>query len=682
MDQDPEAIPFLSTAPASRRDRLWAIAVVALSFAGMAAILPFTNVQWPRLVAFVPAIDTGLALIYMITALLLIGQFAQVRRPSIIVLASGFMFACFVVIAHLLSYAQVLRELRPATANDQTTGWLYAAWHVLFPAFVLAYALAAGTNSDRPVAGSRVLPVIGAGIAAAIALAGASVSAVIGLTPELPALIKDGAYTALVTSGISPLICMISLLALATLYVRTRARRVLDLWLCVALFAWVLDMLLGFVTHAQYAFGWYATRVYGLLAASIVLGAMLVETGQLYARLTDAIERMRIQSAALFQSEAALRQAQKMEAIGQITGGIAHDFNNLLTVIIGSLEMLKRRAGTDAQIAKPVGYALEAAVRGEQLTKQLLAFSRRQVLHPQTIVVDRLIRDFQGLLGRAVGGGVRVVLELAAEGALIRVDPAQFEAAMLNLAVNARDAMAGAGAITIASRTLKADPASRDLLPGRYVAVSVADTGEGMSEQTIAQAFEPFFTTKPVGQGSGLGLSQVYGFVKSAGGHVTLNSTKGSGTTVQLFLPLADPERDAKAEGEVAETRSQSGRGEKILIVEDDPAVLDMAAESLRELGYVVEQATDAQAALRTLDGNPGIDLMLSDIMMPGGMNGIELARIVRARMPGIKIILTTGYAASLDVQAPPPEGVEILAKPYRQEELAQCLRTMLDADR
>ncbi len=681
MDQDPESIPFLSTKPAGRRDRLWALGLALVSLIGLAAILPFAQAPWPRLVAFVPADDTGLILIYMITAMLLLGQFVQVRRRSLLALSSGYMFACLVVIAHLLSYAEVLRSLRPQTANDQTTAWLFVVWHGAFPLFVLIYALTTGADRDRPIAKRRIPAAIAASVAAAFALTAILVSAAAKWAPQLPRPLREGDYSGMVSAGILPAVGLITLAALATLYLKTRARRVLDLWMCVVLFAWLLDIFIGgIVNKAAYAFGWYAARIYSLVAASVVMGAMLVETGQLYARLTRALEDIRIQSEALSQSEAALRQAQKMEAIGQITGGIAHDFNNLLTVIIGSLDLLKRGADLDARASRLSGFAMEAAVRGERLTKQLLAFSRRQVTHPQTVSVDRLIRDFEQLLSRAVGGGVRIDLDLGAGGSLVRVDPGQFEAAMLNLAVNARDAMNGLGAIGIRTRSVQIDRDNPELRPGNHVMVSVADTGCGMDETTLAHVFEPFFTTKAVGKGSGLGLSQVYGFIKGSGGHVAIESEPGVGTTVRLYLQEIAGKDSIAGEQAPADAEIGGGRGERILVVEDDPIVMSLAADTLSELGYEIECVSDGVAALRRLGAGPGVDLLFSDIMMPGGMNGIELAREARRVAPETKILLTSGYAqAALDAEGSLPQGIEILSKPYRQLDLTQRLRQLLE---
>jgi signal transduction histidine kinase/ActR/RegA family two-component response regulator len=681
LDQTPESIPFLSTAPPARRDKIAAILLIAASLAILAAVLRFAETPWPLMAAFVPADDTGLALIYFITAMLLIGQFVQLRLPSLVVLSSGYFFACFVVICHLLSYAQVLRALFPETANDQTTAWLYITWHGIFPISVLAYALTVDTEADRPVERSRMGIMIAASVIVAFAMTALSAWIAIDWSRILPALVQEGSYSSMIRLGISPAVLAVGLVTLAALWLKTRGRRVLDLWLCIVMFAWLLDVLVGaIINRTPFTFGWYAARIYSLLAAAVVLSSMLMETGELYARLTRTLSEMRAQSAALSKSEAAFRQAQKMEAIGQITGGVAHDFNNLLTVIVGSLDMLRRRVRADDRAMRLTDYALEAAVRGERLTKQLLAFSRRQMLNPETVSVDRLIEDFEGLLARAVGGGVRIDLSLAATGAFVHVDPAQFEAAMLNLAVNARDAMDGMGTLAIETRATAIRTGTLELPTGQYVAVSVTDTGAGMDEETVAHAFEPFFTTKPVGQGSGLGLSQVYGFIKSAGGHVAIDSIPGAGTVVRLYFPRASGEQPDEAPAPRVQSIAKAGRGERILVVEDDVAVLDMAAETLREVGYVVEGAADGEAALRKLENGLKVDLVFSDIVMPGGLSGIDLAREARRIRPSLKILLTSGYAGgALNGASPLPTGVEILTKPYRQDDLTRKLRQLLD---
>ena len=369
------------------------------------------------------------------------------------------------------------------------------------------------------------------------------------------------------------------------------------------------------------------------------------------------------------------RQAQKMEAIGQLTGGVAHDFNNLLTVVLGSLEQLERQV-----LAEPARRLIQAAMRGAErgarLTQSLLSFARRQSLRPETVNLNRVIKDFGDLLRGAAGDHVQVQFLLSPTVDPCRVDPAQFQAALLNLVVNARDAMPeNGGRVSIETDSVTLDAgAGLDVAPGRYVRVSVSDTGRGMQPEVAERAFEPFYTTKEVGKGSGLGLSQVYGFVKQSGGHIELSSELGVGTTVRLCLPRAD---EVPAENAEASVRTATAKSETVLVVEDDAELRTMVADNLRTLGYRVLTAANAPAALAVAEREPRLDLLFSDYSMPFGMLGDELARRARQIKPGLKVLLMSGYA----VAAPQIAGTDfnLLQKPFRPDELARAIRQTLD---
>ena len=386
-------------------------------------------------------------------------------------------------------------------------------------------------------------------------------------------------------------------------------------------------------------------------------------------------------------TEDALRQAQKMEAIGQLTGGVAHDFNNLLTVIVGGLDMMIRRPDQVDRVKRLAEAAMTAARRGEQLTQQLLAFSRRQMLRPQTLNPNRLLLDFHPLAERAAGGAVELAFDLDPAVDPIRIDPAQFEAAVLNLIVNARDAMEAGVAtprITVTSRNIRLDTAAvadKGVPPGSYVLVSVADTGDGIPPEMLQRVFEPFFTTKEVGKGTGLGLSQVYGFTRSAKGFVHIESAVGEGTAVNLYIPRSnDPAGEEAGAGPVSTLPlRRAGEGETVLLVEDDQQVLGMAVESLEELRYRVIVARNAAEALDHLKGVERIDILFSDVVMPGGMNGSQLAAEAALLRPSLKILLTSGYVANLDEGQMIGLGkLPVLNKPYRRDELARSLRLVL----
>ncbi|QDI78977.1 response regulator [Methylorubrum populi] len=390
-------------------------------------------------------------------------------------------------------------------------------------------------------------------------------------------------------------------------------------------------------------------------------------------------------------TEEALRQAQKMEAIGQLTGGVAHDFNNLLTVIVGGLDMMLRRPEQTDRVKRLAEAAMGAARRGEQLTQQLLAFSRRQMLRPQTLNPNRLLLDFRPLAERAATGAVELTFDLDPALDPIRIDPAQFESAVLNLIVNARDALEGRDGparIVVTSRNVRlgtAAVADRGVPPGPYVVVSVADTGSGIPPDKLQRVFEPFFTTKEVGKGTGLGLSQVYGFTRSAKGFAQIESKVGRGTTVSLYFPRStDPAGEEAGTGPVgAIPLRRAGEGETVLLVEDDEQVLGMAVESLEELRYRVIVTRNAAEALEHLHGVERIDILFSDVVMPGGMNGSQLAVEARRVRPDIKILLTSGYVANLDEGQVLGQGeLPVLNKPYRRDELARSLRLVLGGER
>ncbi|MBC7984578.1 MAG: response regulator, partial [Candidatus Obscuribacterales bacterium] len=382
--------------------------------------------------------------------------------------------------------------------------------------------------------------------------------------------------------------------------------------------------------------------------------------------------------------EARLVQAQKMEAVGQLTGGIAHDFNNLLGVVIGNLQLLERSVADSPQQIRKVHTAMRAAMRGADLTRRLLAFARRQILEPEVVDLNRQLKSLDELLHNILGESIEVQIERAQELWLTRVDPGQIESAVLNLAINARDAMPEGGkvTITVANRVIDAEFCAEHpgLEPGHYVCVSVADTGVGIAPATLKNVFEPFFTTKEVGKGSGLGLSMVQGFAKQSGGTATIESLVGSGTTVSIFLPRTSDSEPVRADTGVF--RHAPGGRETILVVEDDPDLRETSAASLHALGYRIIQARNPEHALQILADDEHIDLLFTDIMMPGGMLGPMLAQRARELRPAISVLFTTGYAQNA-VLATGTSVVnsDVLPKPFRTEDLALCIRQLLDRE-
>lgn len=367
-------------------------------------------------------------------------------------------------------------------------------------------------------------------------------------------------------------------------------------------------------------------------------------------------------------AEEQLRQAQKIQALGQLTGGIAHDFNNLLTVIQGSADLLKRPGLSDERRARYIGAISETAGRAASLTSQLLSFARRQPLRPQQLDLNEHIRGMAELLDRALGERITVTLALAPDACDVSVDPTQLENAVLNIAVNARDAMPDGGVLTIRSA-----PSASPLDSGPAVDLEIADTGSGMDAETLARVFEPFFTTKEVGKGTGLGLSQVYGFAAQSGGRVSIDSRPGEGSTIRLSLPCA---ASAKAVPGIAEPSASvaSLPSCRILVVDDNEGVGALAEGLLMELGHQVVRARSGDEALMLLAGQP-IDMVFSDIVMPG-MSGIDLAKRVAARYPAIPIILTTGFSDELSVHG--AKHLPVLLKPYNLDRVARVLSDVL----
>ncbi len=385
---------------------------------------------------------------------------------------------------------------------------------------------------------------------------------------------------------------------------------------------------------------------------------------------------------ALKATELQLRQAQKMEAVGQLTGGIAHDFNNILTVIVGNLDAIAEELAGRQRIAAMADAALQASLRGAEMTRRLLAFARRQTLAPRHFVLNERIPSLVAVLQRTLGEQIRVTTALAPGLWPARADPSQVDDALVNLGINARDAMPKGGDLTIETANVHLDDAyaaaNPEVTPGDYVMLAVSDTGAGMTPEVAERALEPFFTTKPPGQGTGLGLSMIYGFARQSGGHLKIYTEAGLGTTVKLYLPRSD-QVDLAATAPVGVVLPRGS--ESILLVEDNADVREMAERQLRELGYRVRSADSGPAALALIAAE-SFDLLFTDIVMPGGMTGYELAAAARARRPGLRVLFTTGYAR---VPLPIEEGrteEAILRKPYRRSELALRVREVLNTGR
>ena len=915
---------FLSTMPATGRDRKAALAVVGVSAVLFACAAPFAGVPLAQVPAFVASYQSALAINDVITAILLFSQFAVSRSRALLLLASGYLFTAAAAIAHALTFPGLFAPNGLLGAGSQTTVWLYMVWHGIFPLLVLGYALLKardnGTNAQGSTAGAVLVSVVA--VSGVMALFTWVVTAQHNL---LPVLLSGGHYTPVMLGVVSTVWCL-SLGALAVLWFR-KPYSVLDIWLMVVLCAWLFDIALSAILNvARFDVGFYLGRVYGLCAASFVLAVLLIDNVGLQAQLArllgtlrreaaserslrterdrlftavvessnDAIitnsldgiitawnraaerlfgyvsieavgrhidlivppdrrnevrnileqigdgqriedyetlrvnkdgrtvdvllsispirsasgkivgaskiarditdnkrtqkalnqeieERQRIfetshdlifvtdsngnfiqvspsakailgydpaemigNSAVHFihpddldstrremraarlgkqlrnfetrylhkdgtpvtlnwtgtwsepvrrhffigrdltekqAADAQLRHIQKMDAIGQLTGGVAHDFNNILTVITGTIGILEESVADKPELVAITRMIDEAAERGANLTRHLLAFARKQPLQPREVDVNALVLEAAKLLHPTLGEHVEITPLLAEDAWTALVDPNQLTTAVLNLALNARDAMPNGGKLALETSNVYLDEnyasMQSEVTPGNYVMMAVSDTGTGIPAALVERVFDPFFTTKEVGKGTGLGLSMVFGFVKQSGGHIKIYSEEGHGTSVKMYLPRATGLNQTAAEAAVS--ANVEGGTETVLVVEDDSLVRRYVMTQIESLGYTTFEAANASEALQIIDAAPTLDLLFTDVIMPGSMNGRQLVDEAKKRRPALKTLYTSGYTENAIVHhGRLDSGVLLLAKPYRKSELARMLRLAL----
>jgi PAS domain S-box-containing protein len=915
---------FLSNLPAAQSDRTAALAIVGISAIVFALAVPFAGTPLMPVPAFVASYQSALAVSDIITAVLLLSQFAVLRSRALLLLSTGYLFTAAAAVTHALTFPGLFAPTGLLGAGSQTTVWLYMIWHGGFPLFVLAYSWLKDGNDGNRVEGPTERPIALAvlGVVAAMTAIAWIVTAQHDL---LPVLLKDGRYTTTMI-GVVSFIWSLSFAALITLWFR-KPHTVIDVWLMVVMCAWLFDIALSAIVNvARYDLGFYVGRLYGLCAASFVLAVLLIENVRLQANTVSLVSRLREQSAfdrdyygkrlalygavvesandaiitktldgiitgwnsaaehlfgysaaeaigqpidiivpedrkaevrgilnrisdnetiaqqetvrirkdgrlldvvlnvsplrsdsgeiigaskiahditeekqsreklrreieerqRIFESsqdlilvtdgfgnfiqvspsvkeilgfnpedmighsatefihpddlertrqemraarrghikrsfearyyhddghevtlnwlgtwsdpvkrhffigrdlteqqaaEAKFRQVQKMDAIGQLTGGVAHDFNNVLTVITGTIGILADAVADRPELAAITRLIDDAAERGAQLTKHLLAFARKQPLQPREIDVNALAVEAAKLLHPTLGEQITITPQLTEDAWPALVDPNQLTSAILNLALNARDAMPNGGTLVLETRNIFLDDGyasmNADVTPGNYVMIAVSDTGSGIPAALIERVFDPFFTTKEVGKGTGLGLSMVFGFVKQSGGHVKIYSEEGHGTSVKIYLPRSTGVQET--EYEALQNVPITGGDEKILIVEDDALVRQYVVSQVKSLGYAALEAANAAEALIIIDADKGIDLLFTDVIMPGNMNGRQLADEAARRRPDLKTLFTSGYTENAIVHhGRLDSGVLLLAKPYRKSELAKMLRTAL----
>jgi PAS domain S-box-containing protein len=916
---------FLSTMPATSRDRAAALAVVGVSLVLFACAVPFAGTPLTPVPAFVASYQSALAINDLITAILLFSQFVILRSWALLLLASGYLFTAAAAVTHALTFPGLFAPAGLFNAGPQTTVWLFMIWHGGFPLFVLGYALLKDESGGPRIRGSAARAILASAVAVGI-----GVVAVAWIATErhdlLPTLLSGGRYTSTMI-GVVSLVWCLSLAGVVVLLLR-RPHSLIDVWLMVVLCAWLFDIALSAIVNvARFDLGFYLGRIYGLCAASLVLAVLLFDNVALQAQLSRLLKMLRRQAASerehhsererlfsavvesshdaiilltldgtitawnraaerlygfstaeavgkwidivfppglqgqsremlariakgeiieqheaerrrkdgspiyvslvispimstsgdvvgasaivrdvserkraeaaisqqveerrrIFETsqdlilvtdtkgsfvqvspssmtilgyepaemighsavefihpndldstraemraarrgqqmrnfetryvhrngrevtltwmgtwsepvrrhffvgrdltekqaaEAQFRQAQKMEAVGQLTGGVAHDFNNILTVITGTIGILAEGVADRPELAAIARMIDEAAERGGQLTKHLLAFARKQPLRPREIDVNNLVLETVKLLRPTLGQQIQIAPLLAEDAWAALVDPNQLTTALLNLALNARDAMPNGGSLAIETKNVYLDQAYADMhvevAAGSYVMIAVSDTGSGIAPEDIERVFDPFFTTKEVGKGTGLGLSMVYGLVKQSNGHIKIYSEQGHGTNVKLYLPRASG-LDQVADEMLSLSPVQGGH-EAVLVVEDDALVRKYVVTQIDSLGYTTLEACNAAEALRLIGGDAAIDLLFTDVIMPGSMNGRQLVDAALKQRPSLKTLFTSGYTENAIVHhGRLDSGVLLLVKPYRKLELAKMIRMALD---
>jgi PAS domain S-box-containing protein len=794
---------FLSTMPATGRDRRVALVVVGISAVLFAVVVPFAGTPLAPMPAFVASYQSALAVNDLITAVLLFSQFAILRSRALLLLACGYLFTAGAAIVHALTFPGLFAPSGLLNAGSQTTVWLYMVWHGVFPLLVIGYALLKSSGGNDKARGSTADMIMASIFAVVLALA-VFTWVVTAQHNVLPVLLSGGHYTPVMIGVVSTVWCL-SLGALVMLWLR-RPHSVIDIWLMVVMCAWLFDIALAAILNvARFDLGFYAGRIYGLCAASFVLAVLLFDNVALQAQLSRMLRTARRQAeserdyhqAALSQeieerqrifetsqdlilvtdpagsfvqvspssmailgirpeemighsaiefihpddlentrnemrsarrgrqmrnfetryvhkdghavkltwmgtwsepvrrhffigrdltekeaADAQIRQAQKMDAVGQLTGGVAHDFNNILTVITGTIGILSEAVADKPELATIARMIDEAADRGANLTKHLLAFARKQPLQPREIDVNALVLETAKLLHPTLGEHIQITPLLAPDAWTAMVDPNQLSTAVLNLALNARDAMPDGGKLALETGNVFLDESYADMhsevTAGNHVMIAVSDTGTGISPENLERVFDPFFTTKEIGKGTGLGLSMVFGFVKQSGGHIKIYSEQGHGTTVKIYLPRATGLGQTEAEVAVATAQVEGGR-ETVLVVEDDAMVRKYVLMQVESLGYTTLEAANAAEALTVIDANATIDLLFTDVIMPGSMNGRQLADEAVRRRPALKTLYTSGYTENAIVHhGRLDSGVLLLAKPYRKTELARMIRMAL----
>lgn len=674
-----------------------ALAVAVLLTLATLLLLPGAADKWPNVPVFVPAYQSVLVGIYLLAAYLIYGYFVQTRTRSLLWLWSGCVYTAGVLAAQFLSLPNAFVAGQRLLGGAQTTTWLWFFWHLGAGGMLLGYAVAEWRAPARRVSDA------GRSFLRAAALMAAALTAtlltVTVLHDRLPIQDLGGDYSLVTRTGYGPLLQVLLFAALFFLWRASRFRTPISAWLGVVTLALALDNIITMAGGARLSVGWYVGRLNALFSALAMLVLYMQTIHRVYLKAAvnadelaiakNKLERQQLRLEMLVQertrsleeAQNALLHAQKLEAMGKLTGGVAHDFNNVLHIIGGNLDLIRMLSGTNDKIIQRCTSARDAVRRGARLSSQLLSFARKQPLQPAPTSMAQVLAGMDELLKRALGERVEIQLAIAGDSWNVRVDQQQLENVILNLVLNAGDAMPAGGTLAIhVSNTIVSDAenARLQLASREQVCVAFIDTGSGMSAEVRERAFEPFFSTKGVGKGTGLGLSMAYGFVKQSGGHIEIDSEPGKGCAVTLFLPRTT---EAVVEKTAQKAAAAVGGHETILVVDDEIAIQENVADILTNLGYKVMRASSADEAAIVLRQHRDIDLLFTDVIMPGTMSSPQLADLARQLHPGIKVLFTSGYSEDEVIQdGKLKQGVSLLSKPYADNDLAQAIRKALNA--
>ena len=650
---------------ASRRQRRLVAALCALVILSVVLALPVASLQLPELPHVSGIYGAAAAMIYFATFWLLMSA----PRPSrpLKIIAAAYLFAGLMAVLHVLTFPGALLPEGSVIGNSNTVSWLFIAWRTGFPAFIVWAALSDSTDAPPPVGRPGAGPVT-------MALAATAVSVALAFAAQDQPSLVPGPHGGMRFSIISSIGAqcggLLCAAALGLILQRGLARRSLYLWLVLVLLAETAGVWLSTRSGGRYTVAWYGARAEGLLASVIMLALLGSHYRELQARLNGLVVELSQRTDALQaemqhreRAERMVAQSQKLEAVGQLAAGLAHDINNFLQVIAMRAEMIKRRLGPPAEADVEV---VQRNVRKtEQLTRQLLSFAGRRQLHPQAVQLADHVPEFISFFRSVLGSEVTVHLDVDADTWPVLMDPTELETALANLLSNARDAIAGQGVLEIQVGNEPGSGATAD-----RVMLLIRDAGAGIPPAVLERVFEPFFTTKEPGKGSGLGLSQVYAFVKACGGEISLESEVGRGTTVRMLFPRHEAQPAPDSSGT---SRGAVGTGSIVLLVDDNKDILDSTSSLLELNGMVVKTAGSIAEARKLLAAGLEPDVVISDIVMAGSADGVELARELRLARPDLRIVLASAYsAAATEATA---QGFTVLRKPYGAAQLLALVR-------